>query len=348
MTIEKHEYGSTADGSAVELFRIDTETGYRLALTNYGARVVSLQTPDRHGKSEEITLGFNELAPYLQPNPYYGATVGRVANRVAGGTFRIGRKTVRLHCNEGENHLHGGHQGFDAHLWSAEVIGHTDCAGVRFSRVSPDKEERYPGKLWVEVEITFSADGALSLLYSAQATKTTPVNLTNHTYFNLAGPKSRSISNHRVEIHAAHYLPVSEASIPTGELREVAGTPFDFTRSKAISAEIGAVPGGYDHCFVFSPHESLRELTSVAHVYDPDSGRRMEVLTTKPGMQLYTGNKLKGKKDRHRSKLPARSALCLETQHFPNAVNEPHFPSPFLEPSRAYRHHTIYRFSASR
>ena len=348
MTIEKHHYGSTADGSAVELFLIETETGYRLALTNFGARIVSLQTPDRNGASEEITLGFKELAPYLEPNPYYGATVGRYANRIAGGSFRLGMKTVRLHCNEGENHLHGGHQGFDSRLWSAELIGDSEAAGVRFARVSPDKEERYPGELTVELEVTLSAEGELRLVYTAETTKTTPVNLTNHAYFNLGGPNSKSILDHRVEIDAAYYLPVDENSIPTGELREVAGGPFDFRRSKAIGDEIDAVSGGYDHCFVFSREEPVRELRSVARVYEPASGRRVEVLTTKPGMQLYSGNKLAGKADRHRKKLPARSALCLETQHFPNAVNEPAFPQPFLEPNETYRHETVYRFSASR
>ena len=348
MTVEKLHYGSTADGSAVELFVIDTETGYRVALTNYGARVVSLKTPDRYGTSEEITLGFEKLAPYLAPNPYFGATVGRFANRIAGGTFRIGRKTVRLHCNEGEHHLHGGHRGFDSQLWSAELIGDSECAGVRFTRLSPDKEERYPGKLSVEIAVTLTTEGELRFSYAAETTKTTPVNLTNHTYFNLAGPRSRSIADHRLEIDAAYYLPVGDGSIPTGEIREVAGTPFDFNRSKAVGAEIGAVPGGYDHCFVFSRTEPRRELRPVARVYDPASGRRMEVLTTKPGMQLYTGNKLGGWRDRHRGQLPARSALCLETQFFPNSVNEPAFPQPFVQPSAPYRHETVYRFSASR
>ncbi len=348
MTVEKHEFGSTADGSAVGLFVIDTENGYRLTLTNYGARIVSLLTPDRRGDSAEVTLGFNELGPYLEPNPYYGATIGRYANRIAGGTFRLGMKTFRLACNEGPNHLHGGHQGFDRQLWSAELIGDSDFAGVRFARVSKDKEERYPGRLTVELEITLNTSGDLRLRYTAETTKTTPVNLTNHAYFNLAGPDSVSILNHRLDASAAYYLPVDENAIPTGEMREVAGTAFDFSRSKALGDEIDSIPGGYDHCMVFSTSEPVRELRPVAQVYDPDSGRRMEVLTTKPGMQLYTGNKLAGSFDRHRGKLPARSAFCLETQHFPNAMNEQSFPQPLLDPNQTYQHETVYRFSAQR
>ncbi len=347
MTIEKSPFGVSPEGQSIERLAVRNANGLSFAAIAYGATLVSVTVPDVRGNCVETTLGFDSAEGYLGPHPSFGVTVGRVANRIAGGSFQIGKKRFTLPKNEGGNTLHGGEEGFSRRFWTAELFGENGSAGVRFSRVSKHGEEGFPGKLEVVATYTLTVENELIFDYQAVTDRTTPVNLTNHAYWNLAG--SGTVLDHELTLHAEYYLPVDEESIPTGESAPVAGTPFDFRNPKRVGADIDVVPGGYDHCYVVHSDtvtaERMPPLRHVAKLVDPLSGRGMDVLSTQNGVQLYTGNKLEGKTDR-RGELRRYSALCLETQGFPNAVNQPDFPSVLLEPGKVYRQRTVHRFFA--
>ncbi len=345
MAIKRSVFGHTKDGREVQLFQWDNGRGVQAQVMNYGAILVSLKTPDRRGESGEITLGFDSLAPYLGTHPYFGATVGRVANRIAGGRFVLEGREYRLALNEkGGSHLHGGNIGFDKVLWDAET--HADSVELRYT--SPDGEEGYPGTLKVRAIYSLPADGDLTLEYYAETDKATPINLTNHAYFNLAG--RGDVLGHVLEMHCSRYLPVDAGLIPTGEIREVTkSTAMDFRRPHPVGERMREL-GGYDHCYVIDrPNDRTGgQPTPTLRVTEPVTGRIMEVLSTQPAVQLYTGNFLDGTlKGRGGAAIQKHAAFCVETQALPNAINEPRFPSCVLRPGETYHHVTRFRFTAA-
>ena len=343
MSVSVRPYGSLPDGSAVRLFTLTNANGMSAAVTDYGALLVSLQAADREGAVGEITLGFDALAGYLGKHPYFGATVGRYANRIGGARFTLDGQEYRLAANNGENHLHGGVVGFDRVLWEADAFEEDGTAGVCFSRVSPDGEEGYPGNLQVTATYTLTEMDELRIDFEAMTDRATPVNLTNHTYFNLRG--SGDILGHQVQIAASRYTPVNAALIPTGKLAKVAGTPLDFTTPHAIGERFAAVAGGYDHNYVLD-RKADGELVCAARVEEPESGRVLEVFTTDPGIQFYTGNFLDGTlAGRGGVHYLPQAGFCLEPQKFPDSPNQPAFPSSILKPGEMYLHTLLFRCS---
>lgn len=334
----------TASTADVDLFTLKNENGVVVKIMSLGATVVELHVPDKDGKLANVVLGFDTTPEYLsEKNQYFGCTTGRVANRIAKGKFTLGGKTYSLATNNGPNHLHGGaKRSLDKVLWKGE---RTD-KGVRFTYTSPDGEEGYPGKLDLAVTYSLSDKNELRIDYAATTDKATPVNLTNHSYFNLSGHGSETVLDHELMVAADQYTPVDETLIPTGKLAAVAGTPLDFTTSKRIGKDIEALLKtstiGYDHNYVLRPR--TKEPTLAAVLKDPKSGRTMKVLTTQPGIQVYSGNFLSGQTGKDGKKYGIRSALCLETAHFPDSVNQPTFPSVILEPGQTYRHTCVYAF----
>lgn len=357
MTVTKTSFGTSREGEPVERFVVEAPSGLAFAAISYGAILQSVKAPDASGRVAEVTLGFDDLASYEGKHPYFGATVGRVANRIRGARFRLGRKSFPLEANNGPNTLHGGGRGFDRYVWKAEAFGDHESAGVTFSRVSPDGEEGFPGTLRIAVSYSLTEAGELRIDYQAETDAATPVNLTNHSYWNLAGAGTGTILDQEVQLSCSRYLPVDEETLPTGEIRDVAGTPFDFRQGKPVGQDLEAAGGGYDHCFVVDLESASApgaesagsgdgcKICPVARVTDPASGRVMFVESTLPGLQFYTGNKLAGVADRSSAALPKHAALCLETQFFPDAPNQPQFPSIMLHPKEEYRHTTVYRFS---
>jgi aldose 1-epimerase len=345
--VEKHAYGKTADGTAVEQYVLSNGNGMTVKVITYGGILTDIAAPDRKGKAINVTLGFDSLEGYLQKHPYFGALVGRVGNRIAGGKFTLDGKAYTLAKNNGPNHLHGGNKGFDKAVWKAESLKSKENAGVKLTHVSPDGDEGYPGNLTVNVTYTVTPDNELRITYEATTDKATPVNLTNHTYFNLAGPAAGDILGHELVIYADKYTPTDETLIPTGELKPVKGTPYDFTTPHTIGSRIGQIkgdPGGYDINYVLrKPGPALHK---AAWVHEPKTGRVMEVSTTQPGVQFYTGNFLDGSlKGRDGVAYRKHQGFCLETQHFPDAVNHPNFPSIILRPGQTYQQTTVYKFS---
>jgi aldose 1-epimerase len=344
MDLFKEEFGRLPDGTPVELYTLNNSRGLRARIMTYGAIVVSLEVTDRDGNLADITLGYDSLAGYLEATPYFGAVVGRYGNRIAKGKFALDRVEHTLAANNGENHLHGGLKGFDKVVWTAEPVREEDAVGIKLSYLSPDGEEGYPGNLACVVTYWITEDNELKITYEAATDKATPLNLTHHSYFNLAGQGRGDILGHELRLDADRYTPVDEGLIPTGELRPVAGTPFDFTSYHTIGARIAQVPGGYDHNFVL--RSGGGDLEPAAQVYEPTSGRFMEIFTTEPGIQFYTGNfldgSITGKVERVYRK---HYGFCLETQHFPDSPNQPDFPSTILRPGESYQTLTIYRFS---
>ena len=342
MELHRQEYGKTPDGIEVDIFTLKNAGGVSARVITYGCIITSVQAPDRNGSSGEITLGFDTLEEYLTRHPYFGALVGRFANRIAAGVFELDGSRYTLACNEkGKNHLHGGTVGFDKRIWKAEELREDETVGVRFSYTSPDGEEGYPGELRVRVTYSLSEANELSFDYRAETTKATPINLTNHTYWNLNGPGSGTIYDHFLSLNCSRYLPVNDHLIPTGEILPVAGTPLDFRKQKAIGRDIDQLQIGYDYCFL-ADKEGDR-LEPVARVVDPASGRGFELSTTKPAVQLYTGNFLDGIRGAGGTVFDKHSALCLETQYYPDAVNQPGFPSAVLRPGQVYHHTTVHR-----
>jgi len=345
VTVSSAPFGILPDGRVAELHTLANGNGVVVRVADYGTIITELHVPDRAGQAGDVVLGFDRLAPYLGVHPYFGCTVGRVANRIARGRFTLDGRAYSLAVNNGPNHIHGGLTGFDKALWRAEPLP-GPATGVRFAHTSPDGDEGYPGRLEVAVVMTLSDDNALTIDYTATTDRPTPVNLTNHTYFNLAG--EGDVLGHELQLYAGRFTPVDETMIPTGELRPVHGTPLDFTTATAIGARLGQLVGdqpGYDHNFVLDGGGARPALA--ARVHEPRTGRVMEVLTTEPGLQLYTGNYLDGTLTGKRGVTYRRhSGFSLEAQHFPDAVNHPGFPDVILRPGRTYRQTTVYAFSA--
>lgn len=347
-TITQQPFGKTTDGKSVDLYTLTNTNDMVVTIANYGATVVSIQVPDKKGTLGEVTLGYDNLDGYLEKGSYFGAIVGRYGNRIAKGEFTLNDATYTLATNNGVNHLHGGNKGFDKVVWEASPIEGEEV-GVKLTYVSNDGEEGYPGTLTSTVIYTLTNDNALKIEYDASTDKPTVVNLTNHAYFNLKDGGASSILDHELMIAADHFTPVDSTLIPTGELRPVQGTPFDFREMNAIGARIDheneqlGIGLGYDHNFVFSNKAGV--LRKVAEVYEPTSGRTMEVETTQPGVQFYSGNFLDGSiTSRGGDVYKKRNAFCLETQHFPDSPNQPEFPSVVLNPGENYQHATVYRF----
>ena len=319
-------------------------------ITNYGGIITKLTAPDKNGQWADVVLGFDSLAPYLSGHPFFGALVGRYGNRIAKGKFKLNGQEYSLAINNGPNALHGGTKGFDKVIWKATEIKQDSVVGLQLEYTSKDMEEGYPGNLTVKVVYTLDNENALTIDYTASTDKPTVLNLTNHSYFNLTGLK-RDILDHEVTIASDSIVPVDTTLIPTGKLRAVEGTPFDFRKATKVGAGIDKVEdeqikagGGYDHCWVLK--RSGDGLVQFATVKDPESGRVMEVFTTEPGVQFYTGNFLDGKLTGKGATFSKRFGLCLETEHYPDSPNQPQFPTTTLNPGETYKTTTKYKFSA--
>ncbi len=346
MNLTQVPFGTTSDGIGVDLFTLTNDHGVQVQLTNYGGTITSFLAPDARGELGEINLGFDRLEDYLTRSPYFGCIVGRFGNRIAWARFQLHGKEYRLAQNDGEHHLHGGVKGFDKVVWQAQPFQNEAGVGVRLDYLSPDGEEGYPGNLSVTVTYTLTPQDELRIDYRATTDQATILNLTNHAYFNLAG--HGTILDHVLQIFADHFTPIDATLIPTGEIRSVAGTPLDFRQPTRIGERIDQddqqlrYGGGYDHNWVINgPAGTLRP---AAVLTEPTSGRRLEVHTTQPGMQFYSGNmmpdSLPGRGGQIYTK---RSGLCLETQHFPDSPNHPNFPSTVLEPGQVYQETTVFK-----
>ncbi len=349
-------FGKTADGTPVEVFTLTNAKGIKLRAMTYGAIVLSLETPDRNGKSADIVLGYRTLADYIKSTPYFGAIVGRYGNRIAQGKFKVDGKQHSLATNNTPGGmpcaLHGGLKGFDKVVWQGEGVTQAGAQGVRFRYVSKDGEEGYPGTLALTVTYWLSDNNEWRVDYLATTDKATPINVTQHSYFNLKGEGNGDILGHELTFKASKFTPVNAGLIPTGELRPVKGTPFDFTSKHAIGERVNSVDeqmkfgGGYDHNWVLD--NQTGSLALAATVYEPTTGRTMEVLTTEPGLQFYCGNfldgKLTGKSGRP---YEFRNGFCLETQHYPDSPNQPSFPTTILRPGQTLKSTTVFRFGAN-
>jgi aldose 1-epimerase len=348
-SIMKAPFGYAA-GRSVEVYTLTNAHGIEARIMTYGAAIVSLETPDRAGHRANIVLGFDTLAPYLAGVPYFGATVGRYANRIANGRFVLDGRTYQLPRNDGPNSLHGGARGFDKRIWSAEPLEAASAAALRLTYVSPAGEEGYPGTLTVHLTYRLGDDDSLVVKYEASTTAATPINLANHAYFNLSGDPRRTILDHVLTIAADRFTPIGPTLIPTGEIRSVAGTPFDFRTPHSIGSRIEAndpqlrLAHGYDHNWVLEkPRPGA--LTLAAVLWEPASGRVVEIRTTQPGLQFYSGNFLDGKPAGTGTVFGYRTGLCLETQHYPDSPNHPSFPSTILRPGQLYSEETRLTFS---
>jgi aldose 1-epimerase len=349
-TVTTKHFGRTKDGVAVNIHTLKNYRGMEVRVMDYGATIVSISVPDQKGHFSDVALGFDNLGDYETKSPFFGALVGRYGNRIAKGKFTLDGTTYSLATNNGPNSLHGGLKGFDKAVWKSQVKQTAAGPVLEFTHVSADGEEGYPGTLTMKVVYTLTDQNEIRLDYSATTDKDTVVNLTNHSYFNLAGQGNGDILGHEVLLNASHFTPVDATLIPTGELRPVKGTPFDFTKPTAIGARIAQPDeqlkfgGGYDHNWVLD--RDGEDLALAARVTEPTSGRVMEVLTTEPGVQFYTGNFLDGTLTGTQGKIyKQRYGLCLETQHYPDSPNHPNFPPVTLKPGQLYRTTTVYRFS---
>jgi aldose 1-epimerase len=349
-SVARADFGTTAEGEAVEVFTLTNPSGLRVQAISYGGIITSLETPDRQGALDDVVLGFDDLEPYLAGTPYFGAIIGRYGNRIAGGRFTLEGETYELATNDGPNHLHGGVRGFDKVVWRGEPFENDSTVGVAFTYTSPAGEEGYPGTLNARVTYTLTDRNELVVDYLATTDAPTPVNLTQHSYFNLAG--GGSILGHELMIDASAFTPVDSTLIPTGELRPVEGTPFDFRTPTAIGARIEqeheqlANGLGYDHNFVLD--RSGEGLAHAARVVEPTTGRTLDIHTTEPGIQFYSGNFLDGTiTGKDGVVYEHRSGFCLETQHYPDSPNQPSFPSTVLRPGEEYRSRTIMTFGVA-
>lgn len=350
-SVTRAPFGVTPGGDSVDLFTLTNPHGMEVRVMTYGGIIVSIKVPDRTGAFDDVVLGYDSLAGYLRSSPYFGAIVGRYGNRIAHGTFTIDGESYHLDTNNGPNALHGGVKGFDKVVWRAESIKHDSTVGVLLTHTSPDGDQGYPGTVQARVSYALTPDNKLIVSYHATTDKATPINLTQHSYFNLAGAGKGDILGHVMMINADRYTPVDSTLIPTGELAPVAGTPFDFRTPTAIGARIGQADqqlkngGGYDHNFVLNRNGDT--LSLAARVLEPTTGRVLTVTTTQPGVQFYTGNFLDGTitgKGGH--VYQRRYGFCLETQHFPDSPNHPTFPTTILRPGQEYQSQTVFRFSA--
>lgn len=346
-------FGVTPDGTPVELFTLQNPRGTRVSITNYGGIIVSLAVPDRAGSLGDVVLGFDSLDEYLEHSPYFGAIIGRYANRIRAGRFTLDGRSYRLAANHGAHHLHGGVKGFDKAVWQGEPFGNELGTGLLLDHISPDGDEGYPGRLEARVRYLLTGADELVVDYEATSDAPTPINLTQHSYFNLAGAGRGDILGHELLIAADSFTPVDPTLIPTGEVAPVAGTPFDFRAQTAVGARIDErnqqleYAGGYDHNFVL--RRPGPGLVHAARVLEPASGRTLDVSTTEPGLQLYSGNGLGGKiRGKGGRVYGPRSGFCLETQHYPDSPNLPGFPSTILWPGDAYRSRTVFAFGVLR
>lgn len=351
--LTKEVFGRLADGRAVDIYTLTNRNGVEARIINYGAAIVSLKVPDRSGKLDDVVLGYDSLDGYLANAPYIGTVIGRYANRIAKGRFSLNGVEYKLAVNNGENHLHGGLVGFDKVLWDASLVKTVNGAALKLIYVSADGEEGYPGKLTVRVVYTLTNTNELRIAYSATTNKDTVINLTQHSYFNLSGQGNGDILGHQLMINAARFTPTDAGAIPTGELRAVKGTPFDFTTPVSIGARINetdeqlVLGKGYDHNFVLNGKNGT--LRRAAKAMDTSTGRVMEVWTTEPGVQLYTGNYLDGSKIGKEGKAyKHRYGFCLETQHFPDSPNRAKFPTTVLRRGAEFRSTTVFKFSVQK
>jgi aldose 1-epimerase len=360
MTVPRASFGTLPDGSAVEAYTLSNTHGVEVRAMTYGATIISVRVPDRAGRVDDVVLGFDNIDDYLSKARFFGTVVGRYGNRIGKGRFTLDGSTIQLTTNNGASHLHGGVKGFDKVVWKAEPFERDGIAGVTFTYRSADGEEGYPGAVEARVAYSLTPRNELILEYTARTNKATPINLTNHSYFNLAGRGRGDILSHQLRLFADRYTPTDAEQIPTGEIAAVAGTPFDFRTPAAIGTRIDADDeqirrgNGYDHNFVVDnaivgdglkavPYRSDLVLRPAARVVDPGSGRTLDVATTEPGVQFYSGNNL----DQARNGFGRRTAFCLETQHFPDSPNHPNFPSTILRPGGIYRSKTVYTFGVT-
>jgi len=346
LSVEGKSFGQTSEGQPVTIFELTNANGLRARVMEYGAILVALEVPNREGKLVDIALGFDDLGPYLRGHPLFGSTVGRYANRIAGARFTLDGVEYKLTANSGKNHIHGGgNLRFDKVVWKGQPVQGDGWVGARLSHLSKDGEEGFPGNLDCTITYVLNNDNELQIRYEATTDKPTIINLTNHSYFNLAGAGNGDVLSHEVTINATLYTPAGEGLIPTGEIRTVKGTPLDFTEPKTIGLRIGELTEtrGYDHCYVLAG--SPGSANPAARVYEPTGGIVMEVRTTEPGVQLYTANGMRGIQGKGGKVYGNHYGFCLETQHFPDSPNKLHFPSTVLRPGQKFQSETIFKFS---
>jgi aldose 1-epimerase len=353
LMIKKESFGKLSDGRESHLFTLKNAAGMTVELTDFGASIVSIMAPGRGGKFADVALGYDSVTGYVNGTVFFGGVVGRYANRIAGGRFELDGKTYQVSINDGKNSLHGGKIGFNKVLWTADALETTEGPAVKFTYVSKDGEEGFPGTVTVTATYTLTKDNSIRIDYTGTTDKTTILNLCNHSYFNLTGDPTKTILDHELMINADEFTPVDSSLIPTGKLASVANTPFDFRKMTKIGAGINdsnaqlKICGGYDLNWVLNDY--TQRVRKVAELYDPSSGRVMDVLTDQPGLQFYSGNFLNGSEGgKNGVKYQYRTGLALETQHFPDSPNEPKFPSTTLKPAQKYETTTIYRFSVKK
>ncbi|NLD46560.1 MAG: galactose mutarotase [Clostridiaceae bacterium] len=351
MCILEEKFGNFEGVGSVNIYTLTNANGMKAKITNYGGVVVSLYVPDKNGKLEDVVLGYDNLQDYLKDIFFFGAIIGRYANRIEDSSFELNGSSYALFATEGKHHLHGGIKGFDKVVWEADVVKKDNLQCLQLSYLSVDGEENYPGNLDVKVIYSITDDNSLKIDYYAVSDKDTVVNLTNHSYFNLSGHECGDILKHELKLNCNSFTPIDGDCIPTGEIRSVKGTPLDFTTMRPIGEGISAndqqilYGKGFDHNLVISMED--KDLKKAAEVFDPSSGRVMEVYTTKPGIQFYSGNNiLAGTSGKNGAGYNKRSGFCLETQYFPNSLKHRNFPSPVIKAGQEYRHTTIYKFSA--
>ncbi|MCD4831384.1 MAG: galactose mutarotase [Anaerohalosphaeraceae bacterium] len=340
--VSKSVFGKLKDGRQIERYVLSNDNGVRVSIITYGGAITSIEVPDRNDIVEDVVLGFDTIDGYVNASSYFGCITGRYANRIAGGKFRLGQNEYTLATNIGPNHLHGGIKGFDKVIWNANKINPADSAILELTYTSPDGDQGYPGNLACTVTYTLTNDDEIIIDYKATTDKQTIVNLTNHSYFNLAGHNSGDISGHTLMLNADNFTPVDENAITTGEIASVKNTPFDFTQPTQIGLRIDQIQGGYDHNYVLNKEGG--KLALAAKVLDPASGRAMEMYTTELGVQLYTGNFLDGTAKGKGAVYNHRNGFCLEAQCYPDSPNKPQFPSTVLAPGEIYSQRTIYKF----
>ncbi len=344
MDIKKQFFGKTDDGKSVDSYTLTNANGLKAEIITYGGIVTSLQVPDRNGKFADIVLGCDDVNDYAKKSPYFGALIGRFGNRIAKGRFTLNGVEYKLATNDGPNHLHGGKKGFDKVVWTAKPMETKEGPALKLTYLSRDGEEGYPGNLSCTVIYTLTDNNELKIAYQATTDKDTIVNLTHHSYFNLAGYNSGDVLGHELMINANSFTPVDKTAIPTGEIKAVKGTPWDFTKPMTIGSRIKDVPGGYDHNYVLN--NSKGKLSLAASAYEPKTGRVMEMFTTEPGVQFYSGNFLDGSLKGKGAVYNKHAGFCLEAQHFPDSPNKSNFPSVVLKPGQKYTQLTVYKFSA--
>lgn len=344
MSIERSIFGRLDKESEAEIFTLSNQAGIEAKVSSFGATLVSLKLPDKNGKFADVVLGYDDLDGYINDTYYFGCTAGRVAGRISNAKFELDGREYKLAANLGKNHIHGGLVGFNKVLWEAQGFESGTSCGAAFSYLSPDGQEGYPGDLNVSVKYTLTDDNELKIYYEATAGKKTVINLTNHSYFNLAGHNGGDVLSHKIQINADRFTELDKDLIPTGRICPVAGTAFDFPVLTPIGQNIGQLELGYDLNFVINK-ESDQELSFAAKVEEPQSGRMMEIFTTEPAIQFYTGNFLDGPRGKSGAIYKKHEAFCLETQHFPDSPNQPDFPSVVLLPGEVYRHLTVHKFS---